>query len=74
MTEPFFSPAQRTLQATRQTTKLADRLLEASVTSSISDDQARFVESRPLFFLATVDAFGFPLAHTKAARQGSFAC
>ena len=70
MMEPFFSPAQRTLQATRQTTKLADRLLEASVTSSLSDDQVRFVESRPLFFLATVDAFGFPSCSYKGGAPG----
>ena len=68
--EPFFSPAQRTLQVARQTTQLADRLLEASVSTSLSDDQARFVESRPLFFLATVDAFGFPSCSYKGGAPG----
>ena len=72
MTESFFTRA-ADAASPRQTTKLADRLLEASVTSSLSDDQARFVESRPLF-CATVDAFGFPSCSYKGGAPGSFAC
>ena len=72
--EPFFSPARRTLQANRHTIQLADRLLEASVTTELSNDQARFVASRPLFFWLRLMRSGFLLAHTKAARQVLFAC
>jgi predicted pyridoxine 5'-phosphate oxidase superfamily flavin-nucleotide-binding protein len=66
----FYTPAQRQLQDEFATRGLADRLVEAIVTSELSDEQAAFVHSRNLFFLSTIDEWGFPSSSYKGGAPG----
>jgi hypothetical protein len=66
----FYTPAQRQLQDEFATRGLADRLVEAIVTDELSDEQAAFVHSRNMFFLSTIDEWGFPSSSYKGGAPG----
>lgn len=61
---------QRYFQDRFDTRRLADRLSERIVLSSIDDEDKAFIESRDMFFLATVDAHGFPNCSYKGGDPG----
>lgn len=54
----FYLDSHRALQDRYDTRRLADRLDEALVHDSISESEKLFIESRYMFFLASVDARG----------------
>ena len=68
--DAFFTDAQRALQQANDSIDLANRLLEVTVASELAEAQARFVESQSMFFLATVDEFGFPSCSYKGGHRG----
>ncbi len=65
MSEIYDTP-HRTLQERFDTRRLADRLEEALVHDTISKSERQFIESRDMFFLATVDAGG----HVSCSYRG----
>ena len=65
----FYTSAQRGLQDEFETRPLADRLA-AIVSKSISGEQTEFIESRDMFFLATIDEHGFPSSSYKGGAPG----
>src|SRR5690242_6185120 len=60
----------RALQDRFDTRRLADRLDEALARATFTDDDRQFIESRPLFFLATSDAAGQPDCSYKGGPPG----
>ena len=69
MTE-FYTSTQRLLQDEFATRALADRLVDASVTDELTDAQTAFVHSRNMFFLSTIDEWGFPSSSYKGGASG----
>jgi len=69
MTE-FYSDAQRKLQDAFGTRPLADRVVELIVHDSLTPEDQGFIESRDMFFLATVDANGSPTVSYKGGTPG----
>ncbi len=69
MTE-FFTPTQRQMQAEFSTTALADRIVDAAVTETLSDEQTAFIHNRNMFFLSTIDEAGFPSCSYKGGAVG----
>ncbi|MGE0439657.1 MAG: pyridoxamine 5'-phosphate oxidase family protein [Gemmatimonadales bacterium] len=68
---PFeYSDASRRLQDRFDTRRLADRLLEVKVHDRLSAADREFIESRDLFFLATVDDRGQPTCSHKGGDPG----
>jgi predicted pyridoxine 5'-phosphate oxidase superfamily flavin-nucleotide-binding protein len=68
---PMYHEGSRQLQDRYETRRLADRLVEVVVHDAFTDDDRAFIESRPLFFLATADAEGVRIAHTREAGRAS---
>lgn len=68
MTSPYHE-GQRELQDRFDTRRLADRLAGAA-TDTFSDDVARFVEARDMFFIASTDADGAPDCSYKGGDPG----
>ena len=68
--DAFFTDAQRTLQQANDSVDLANRLLEVTVATELAEAQAQFVASQSMFFLATVDEFGFPSCSYKGGHRG----
>jgi len=66
----FYHEHQRYLQDRFDTRRLADRLEERLVTSTIDEEDKQFIESRDMFFLATVDGHGFPSCSYKGGDPG----
>lgn len=66
----FYHDEQRYLQDRFDTRKLADRLEERIVLATIDEEDKRFIESRDMFFLATVDDRGFPNCSYKGGDPG----
>ncbi len=66
----FYHEHQRYLQDRFDTRRLADRLEERLVTSTIDEEDKQFIESRDMFFLATVDGRGFPSCSYKGGDPG----
>jgi len=66
----FFTPTQRQLQAEFITTALADRIVDAVVTQTLTDDQTAFIHNRNMFFLSTIDEAGFPSCSYKGGAVG----
>ncbi len=64
-----YHDGQRELQDRFDTRRLADRLDEATG-DTIGDAHRRFIESRDMFFLATVDANGLPQCSYKGGAPG----
>jgi uncharacterized protein len=60
----------RALQDRFDTRRLADRIEERLVHAELDDDDRVFVESRDMFFLATVDADGQPQCSYKGGDPG----
>ena len=66
----FFTATQRKLQHEFASTELADRIVEAAVNNELSDQQAEFIHSRNMFYLATIDEVGFPSCSYKGGNTG----
>ena len=60
LSAPMYHEGSRQLQDRFETRRLADRLVEVVVHDAFTDADRAFIESRPLFFLATADAEGRP--------------
>ena len=60
----------RAMQDRFQARALADRMVERIVHDAFSDEDRVFIESRPLFFLATADADGQPDVSYKGGVPG----
>ena len=67
---PMYHQGSRLLQDRNATRKLADRLVEVLARNAFTDEDRTFIESRPLFFLATADADGRPDCSYKGGSPG----
>jgi predicted pyridoxine 5'-phosphate oxidase superfamily flavin-nucleotide-binding protein len=67
---PFYGPAQRALQERFETTRLADLMTQVIVHPELQDPERAFIESRDMFFLASVDAEGSPTVSYKGGTPG----
>lgn len=65
-----YSEQHRKLQEQFSTRKLADRLEEMIVKTSLDDMDKGFIESRDYFFLSTVDQHGHPTVSYKGGDPG----
>jgi predicted pyridoxine 5'-phosphate oxidase superfamily flavin-nucleotide-binding protein len=66
----MYHDGSRQLQDKYATRKLADKLVEVVAHTAFTDADRAFIESRPLFFLATADAAGHPDCSYKGGRPG----
>jgi predicted pyridoxine 5'-phosphate oxidase superfamily flavin-nucleotide-binding protein len=66
----LYHDGSRELQSRFQTRRLADRLQEVIAHDVFTDADRVFIESRPMFFLATADAGGRPDCSYKGGRPG----
>lgn len=66
----LYGPGARRLQDTFDSRRLADRLVEITVSDTIDERTRRFFEAASYFYLATVDADGFPDVSYKGGRPG----
>jgi uncharacterized protein len=66
----FYHESQRHLQDRFDTRRLADRLEERIVLATIDAEDKEFIESRDMFFLATVDSRGLPNCSYKGGDPG----
>jgi len=67
---PMYHDGSRRLQDQFGSRKLADRLVEVLARREFTNDDRRFIESRPLFFLSTADAQGRPDCSYKGGMPG----
>ena len=65
-----YNEQHRALQDQFSTRKMADRLEEMIVKSTMDDMDKAFIQSRDMFFLATVDPQGFPTTSYKGGDPG----
>jgi len=68
--EPAYHSGMRQLQDRCDTRLLADRLDEKLSRTAFTAEDRAFIESRPLFFLATADAGGHPDCSYKGGAPG----
>lgn len=66
----FYSDAHRSLQDAFGTRPLADRVVELIVHDELTPEDQGFIETRDMFFLATVDANGSPTVSYKGGTPG----
>lgn len=66
----IYGDQHRTLQQKFDTSRLADRIEGAIVRPDIPRDHKAFIESRDMFFLASVDHRGFPTCSYKGGTPG----
>lgn len=66
----FYSEEQRVLQRQFQTERMADRLEQVIVHEEVQEAERAFIESRDMFFLATVDGRGQPSCSYKGGDPG----
>lgn len=66
----IYNEQHRTLQQKFDTTRLADRVDKMVVRPQISDDQKAFIETRDMFFLASIDHRGYPTCSYKGGAPG----
>src|SRR5512143_2262707 len=66
----IYGEKHRALQEMFDTTRLADRIEGAIVRPDIPRDYQAFIESRDMFFLASVDHRGFPTCSYKGGAPG----
>jgi predicted pyridoxine 5'-phosphate oxidase superfamily flavin-nucleotide-binding protein len=66
----FYTGEQRALQERFETGKMADLLQQVIVHEEVQDAERRFIESRDMFFLATVDRNGQPTCSYKGGDPG----
>ena len=67
---PAYHAGMRQLQDRWDTRRLADRLDEKLARTAFTAEDRAFIESRPLFFLATADASGRPDCSYKGGAPG----
>lgn len=67
---PMYHEGSRQLQDSFSSRKLADRLVEVLARNAFTDDDRKFIDSRPLFFLSTADADGRPDCSYKGGLPG----
>ena len=67
---PMYNEGSRLLQDRFEARKLADRMVECIVHDRFTDEDRAFIQSRPLFFLATADAQGRPDCSYKGGVPG----
>ncbi len=67
---PMYHEGSRQLQDSFSSRKLADRLVEVLARNAFTDDDRKFIDSRPLFFLSTADAEGRPDCSYKGGLPG----
>jgi uncharacterized protein len=67
---PMYHEGSRGLQDRFATRRLADRLVEVVAHAAFTDKDREFIQSRPMFFLATADAEGRPDCSYKGGRPG----
>ena len=66
----MYHEASRRLQDQFDTRRIADRLEQVITRTAFTDDDKTFIESRILFFLATVDTEGRPTCSHKGGARG----
>jgi predicted pyridoxine 5'-phosphate oxidase superfamily flavin-nucleotide-binding protein len=66
----FYTHQQRSLQDRLETRGLADLLADKIVHSEVPEQHKQFIESRDMFFLATVDESGQPSCSYKGGEPG----
>src|SRR5689334_10823988 len=66
----MYHEGSRELQDRFGSRQLADRLVEVLARTAFTEDDRKFIESRPLFFLATADAEGRPDCSYKGGPPG----
>lgn len=66
----FYCNSQRKLQDDFGTRALADRVVELIVHDELTPEDQGFIESRDMFFLATVNAHGSPTVSYKGGATG----
>jgi predicted pyridoxine 5'-phosphate oxidase superfamily flavin-nucleotide-binding protein len=66
----FYTDQQRAVQDEFQTTRMADLLHQVIVHADVQDAEKAFIESRDMFFLATVDGDGRPTCSYKGGDPG----
>jgi predicted pyridoxine 5'-phosphate oxidase superfamily flavin-nucleotide-binding protein len=66
----FYTDVQRAMQEQFQTTKMADLLQQVIVHPEVQEAERAFIESRDMFFLATVDPQGQPTCSYKGGDPG----
>jgi predicted pyridoxine 5'-phosphate oxidase superfamily flavin-nucleotide-binding protein len=69
-TIPLYHDGSRQLQDVFDTRRLADRLAEKLARAQFNDEDRTFIESRPMFFLATADEQGRPDCSYKGGAPG----
>jgi len=67
---PMYHEGSRQLQDRFQARRLADRMVEHIVHETFTDEDRTFIDSSPLFFLATADAEGRPDCSYKGGVPG----
>jgi len=67
---PMYHDGSRELQDRFGTRRLADRLVQVTAREAFTDADRAFIESRPLFFLATADTDGRPDCSYKGGLPG----
>jgi len=68
--DPMYHEGMRQLQDARETRRLADRLEQVTVRTAFTDENRGFIESSPMFFIATADADGHPDCSYKGGLPG----
>ncbi len=66
----LYADPQRAFQDMFDTRRIADASEQIIVHAEVSDDEKAFIESRDMFYLATVDARGFPTCSYKGGDPG----
>ena len=68
--EAMYHEGMRKLQDARETRPLADRLEQVTVRTAFTSEDRAFIQSRPMFFVATADATGHPECSYKGGLPG----
>ncbi len=66
----IYDDTHRALQDAFETRKLADRMEEIIIQKEIEEEEQAFIESRPMFFLSSVDQSGQPTVSYKGGAPG----
>jgi len=68
--DPMYHDGMRQLQDTRDTRRIADRLEQVTVHTSLTADDRAFIEQATMMFVATADAHGQPDCSYKGGLPG----
>ncbi|MEZ5661292.1 MAG: pyridoxamine 5'-phosphate oxidase family protein [Burkholderiaceae bacterium] len=66
----YYTPAQQSFQRHFAVESLAQRMSDFVIRSELAESDKAFIESRDMFFLATVDASGQPTCSYKGGHPG----